>query len=100
MCYNGTMKTQTKTHPTWDKLKKLKFNAPQPRYAHLTEANAVRGGEGAFAIRVYLSSNPYSDNNLRNAWVRGYKRAERIFNDSIRRSYQIQSTIEMEEVEA
>jgi hypothetical protein len=94
------MKTQTKTHPTWDKLKQLKFKAPQPRYSHLTEVNAVRGGEGAFAIRVPIYGNPYTETSLKNAWIRGWKRAERLFFEGQKQSAKIQSTIEMEEVEA
>ena len=93
------------TNKNWNDPLKRKFthltiSTPQPKFTHLTEENAVRGGEGAFKIRVYLSNNPYSDKNLSNAWVRGYKRAERLFNDSLRTSAKIQSTLELEEVEA
>jgi hypothetical protein len=96
----GFMKNKTKTHPTWDKLRRLKFKAPTPRHPHLTEANALKAGESAFGIRVPYYNNPYSETSLKNAWIRGFKRAERFWNESLRRSARIQETIALEEVEA
>ena len=69
------------------------------RFKHLTEFNALRAGESAFKIRVPVYNNPYSG-VLTNAWVRGWKRAERAYFDSVKRSQAIQATIGFEEVEA
>ncbi len=79
---------------------KLKFKKPEPKYAHYTEANAVKAGESAFKIRVPFYANPYKDNPYHSAWIRGFKRAERIFNEGLALSRRIQETIELEEVEA
>lgn len=68
-------------------------------YNHLTEHNALRGGEGAFKIRVPLYANPYKENPLKSAWIRGYKRAERAFFEAGRLSQKIQATVGFEEVE-
>lgn len=82
----------------WKDIKK-KF-VVEPRFAHLTEANAVRAGESAFKARIPLYNNPYQDAYVKNAWIRGFKRAERDFFDGLKRSAQIQESLPLEEAEA
>lgn len=96
LCYNGIMKN-----------KKSIFRGFKPstqptdfRYKHLTEANAIHAGESAFKIRVPIYNNPYNENPLKSAWIRGFKRAERLFFDSVRTSQRVQASIGFEEVEA
>lgn len=79
------------------------FTRNQPffgKHTHLTETNATKAGESAFKIRVPIYNNPYNDNPLKSAWIRGFKRAERIFFDAVRVSQRVQATIGFEEVEA
>jgi hypothetical protein len=66
----------------------------------LAELDSIRAGESAFKIRVPFYNNPYTEPRLKNGWIRGYKRAERDFNDGLKRSAEIQATIGVEEVEA
>ena len=65
----------------------------EPRYPHLIEEWALKAGESAFKIRVTLYNNPYKDTHLKNAWIRGFKRAERLFGEGLRRSARILETI-------
>lgn len=84
------------------------FNGPKfislpkfvPKFPHLTDVNAIKAGESAFKIRVQFYNNPYKENPLKSAWIRGFKRAEREFNDGLRRSARILDTIGFEEEEA
>ena len=81
-----------------------KFNktrTPETRikYLHYSETNAVKAGESAFMIRVPFYSNPFPENPQRGWWVKGYKRAEREFEDSVRRSKRVQETLPFEEAE-
>lgn len=78
-------------HTPW---KQIKF-----KHSHLTEANALRAGESAFKAKIYFSENPYGDNPCKAAWIRGYKRAERAWNELVKRSIQLQETLPLEEVE-
>jgi len=87
-------------HTKWSKIKHKSQVKVAPKYPHLTEANALRAGESAFKIRVPFYNNPYSDNPLRSAWIRGFKRAEKTFNEGLRFSARVQETIALEEVEA
>ena len=72
---------------------------PAPRHPHLTEENALASGESAFRIRVPMYNNPYNETHLKNAWIRGFKRAERLFLESIKRSSKFLETLPLEEVE-
>lgn len=77
------------------------FSRPKPvtyGFPHLTEANAVSGGESAFKIRVPLYNNPFTENPLKSAWIRGYKRAEKAFFEAVKLSQKVQATIGFEEV--
>jgi len=65
----------------------------------MSESNANKAGESAYKIRVPFYNNPYPENPLRSAWIRGFKRAERDFNEMLRNSARVQQTIELEEVE-
>ena len=78
-----------------------KFHDMRPRikYAHYSEGNVVKAGESAFKIRVPFYSNPFSENPQRGWWVKGYKRAEREFDDMVRHSKRIQETLPFEEEE-
>lgn len=84
------------SHTKWNTIKHKSQIKVQPKHAHLTEANALKAGEGAFKIRVFFSNNPYSENPCKSAWIRGYKRAERDFNDGLRHSARIQESLPME----
>lgn len=98
------MKTFTKKvtgHTPFADIKK-KFKAKsktEPKYPHLTVPNAVKAGESAFLARIPFYSNPYKEQPLHGAWIRGFKRAERDFFASVRFSQKIQETIGLEEVE-
>jgi hypothetical protein len=61
---------------------------------------AMTAGEKAFQIRVPIYNNPYKLTTLKNAWMRGFKRAERAFGEALRRSKKIQESLPIEEVEA
>ena len=87
-------------HTKWKDIKHKSQVKTAPKYAHLTEENANRAGESAFKIRVTFYNNPYSENPCKSAWIRGFKRAEREFNEGLRRSARVQETIALEEVEA
>jgi hypothetical protein len=101
LCYNGFMKNRNQSKGgNFKPFSKLKFKKPEPKYPHYTEANAVKAGESAFKIRVPFYNNPYKDNPFHSAWIRGFKRAEREFNEGLRRSARILETIALEEVEA
>ena len=67
------------------------------KYLHYTEVNAVKAGESAFKIRVPFYNNPFQENPQRGWWVKGYKRAEREFDDMVRRSKRVQETLPFEE---
>ncbi len=69
-------------------------------YKHLTEPNALKAGESAFKIRVPIYNNPYSENPLKSAWIRGYKRAERLFFEAVKVTQRVQASVGFEEVEA
>ncbi len=68
-----------------------------PKYAHLTEYNALKAGESAFKARIPFNSNPYHINPVKSAWIRGFKRAERAFNDMLQRSRALQESLPLEE---
>ena len=69
------------------------------KYAHYSESNVVKAGESAFLIRIPFYNNPFQENPQRGWWVKGYKRAEREFDDMVRRSKRIQETLPFEEAE-
>ena len=69
-----------------------------PRYLHYTEANVIKGGEDAFKIRVPIYNCPFSMQPQKSWWIRGWKRAERIWEELVRNSKRIQETLEFEEV--
>lgn len=77
-----------------------RFKKVVPKYAHYTEINALRAGESAFKARILFTSNPYAENPFKSSWIRGFKRAERIFQDGLRVSQKIQESLDFEEVEA
>jgi len=88
-------------HTRWKTIKhksQIK-NLIAPKYAHLTVENAVKAGESAFKARITFFSNPYKDQPLHSAWIRGFKRAERDFFAAVKLSQKVQETIELEEVE-
>jgi hypothetical protein len=61
---------------------------------------SIKSGESAFKIRVPFYNNPYKDKKLNAGWIRGWKRAERAFNEGLKLSARIQESIGFEEVEA
>jgi len=67
-------------------------------FHHYTEANITKAGEGAFKIRVPFYNNPYQEQPWRSYWIRGFKRAEKAFEDALRLSKRIQETLPLEEV--
>lgn len=93
-------KNSKQSFKPFKKLKHFNVPKPAPRYPHLTEPNALRAGESAFKARIPFYNNPYRENPLKSAWIRGFKRAEREFNDGLRRSARILDSIGFEEVEA
>ena len=76
------------------------FDKVIPKYPHLTEFNALKAGESAFKLWVPIYNNPYLTNPLKSAWIRGYKRSERLFNEARKRSFEIQESLGFEEVGA
>ncbi len=68
------------------------------KYAHLTEYNALRAGESAFKARIPFNSNPYHINPVKSAWIRGWKREEKKFYETVRKSLKIQEELGYEEV--
>lgn len=92
-----TFKKATGHTPFADIKKKIK--GKEPKYPHLTVPNAVKAGESAFLARIPFYSNPYKEQPLHGAWIRGFKRAERAFFDAVKFSQKIQETIGLEEVE-
>jgi hypothetical protein len=69
-------------------------------FPHNTISNAFKAGMSAHdlgGIRVYQS--PYKNNSLKSAWISGFRRAEAKFNEGLRLSARIQSTLPLEEVE-
>jgi len=85
----------------WKNIKhKAQAKKIEPKYPHLTVDNAVKAGESAFKARIPFYSNPYKDQPLHGAWIRGFKRAERDFFAAVKLSQRVQETIELEEVEA
>jgi len=74
-------------------------NIFQKMPAH-AELWAITAGERAYQIRVPIYNNPYKPTNLKNAWMRGFKRAERAFMEGLRRSKKFQESLPLEEVEA
>jgi len=87
-------------HSKWSTIKHKPQLKVAPKYPHLTETNANKAGESAFKIRVPLYNNPYTENPCKSAWIRGFKRAERNFNEGLRFSARVLETIALEEVEA
>lgn len=71
----------------------------QPNCPHNTVNNANKAGESAFKARIPFYNNPYKDNPCKSAWIRGYMRATKAFNESLRFSARIQETLGFEEVE-
>jgi len=63
------------------------------------ELNALKAGGSAFKVRIPFYNCPYVETNLKNAWIRGFKRAERDWNEVIKNSMRVQETIGLEEVE-
>ena len=81
-----------------------RFNKARPnpvriKYAHYSESNVVKAGESAFKIRVPFYNNPFQENPQRGWWVKGYKRAEREFEEQVKLSKRIQETLPFEEAE-
>lgn len=63
--------------------------------------NFIKAGESAFMARIPIYNNPYNKkgNPYRALWIRGWKRAEKAFNEMVLRSKKFQETLPMEEVE-
>lgn len=87
-------------HRPWKTIKHKSQLKNLVKYAHLTVPNAVKAGESAFKIRIPFYNNPYTEQPLHGAWIRGFKRAERDFFAAVKFSQKIQETIGLEEVEA
>ena len=83
-------------HTKWTTIR----HKSQPKISIMAELDAMKAGDSAFRIRVPFYNNPYTETSLKNAWIRGFKRAERDWNESVRNSIRVQETIGLEEVEA
>lgn len=83
----------------YNKTMRKEFNNTKvtQKYAHVTEYNALRAGESAFKARIPFNSNPYHVNPVKSAWIRGFKRAERTFNEMLQRSRMFQESLPLEE---
>ena len=81
------------------KFNKVRATDARIKYPHYSEANVVKAGESAFKIRVPFYNNPFQENPQRVWWVKGYKRAEREFEDQVRVSKKVQETLPFEEVD-
>jgi hypothetical protein len=73
---------------------------PAQRLPLHEELDAIGGGDAAFKARIPFYNCPYTIPTLKNAWIRGFKRSERDWNESLKRSSRLQETLELEEVEA
>jgi hypothetical protein len=58
----------------------------------------IGAGEKAFSARIPIYNNPYSKAPFRSLWIRGWKRAEKAFNEMVRKSKAFQETLPLEEV--
>ena len=85
-------------HTKWKNIKHK--SQVKPKYTHLTVENATKAGESAFKARILFFNNPYREQPLHGAWIRGFKRAERAFFEAVKLSQKIQESLELEEVEA
>jgi|WetSurMetagenome_2_1015567.scaffolds.fasta_scaffold1346079_1 hypothetical protein len=90
------MKNQKRFHGDAPK-RFVKVELPHPWYS---ESNVVKAGESAFGIGVRFYNNPFKLNPFRQWWIRGFKRAEKNYNEAVRYSMKVQETIALEEVEA
>lgn len=65
---------------------------------HLTKAeiDCFSAGRHAFRMRIYPDGNIYRLGWQRAAWLRGYRKAERDFNEEVRQSRIIEQTLAME----
>lgn len=61
--------------------------------------NFIKAGESAFMARIPIYNNPYNKagNPFRALWTRGWKRAERMYNEMVRKSKLFQETLPLEE---
>lgn len=84
-------------HPKFNNFKNLKRFKPLP-YPWYSEADVTKSGESAFKIRVPFYNNPFTEQPYKSWWIRGFKRAEKAWNEAIRFSIKVQETIEFEEV--
>jgi hypothetical protein len=84
--------------PANNPFRSMKVQRPVPPYPHYTEENITKSGESAFKIDVKFYNNPYPKQPWRSFWIRGFKRAERVFEDGVRLSRRIQETLPLEEV--
>jgi hypothetical protein len=60
------------------------------------ETNCFTAGKKSFRLKVYPDGNVYRQSWERAAWLRGYRLAEREFNEEIRRSRAIEATLPIE----
>jgi hypothetical protein len=81
------------------KFNKTRIIGTPVKYLHYSEVNVVKAGESAFMIRIPFYANCFPENPQRGWWVKGYKRAEREFEDMVRRSKRVQETLPFEEAE-
>jgi len=76
--------------------KRVRVDLPYPWYS---ESNVTKAGESAFKIRIPFYNNPFQAQPFKSWWIRGFKRAEKLYNEGIRLSMKIQETLPLEEVE-
>ena len=67
-------------------------------FPHNNVNNALKAGDSAFKLRVPFYNNPYKENPCKSAWIRGFMRADKLFQEGIRRSRAIQDALGFEEV--
>jgi hypothetical protein len=74
-------------HTKWSTIRKRPTKAEQDCFS---------AGQKAFRLKAYPDGNIYRQGWERAAWLRGYRKAEREFNEEIRLSRTIEATLPIE----